>query len=53
VIDACDNIALAYEAVQGEPIVGDEVEIMRLRTQIVSQYMDYKEKLNYIKALFS
>jgi len=52
VIDACDNISLAYEAVQGEPIVGNEVETMRLRTQIASQYMDYKEKLNHIKALF-
>jgi len=53
VIDACDNIALAYEAVQGAPIIGDEAEILWLKTKIASQYMDYKEKLSHMKALFS
>jgi len=51
-MDACDNIALAYEAVQGEPIIGDEAEILRLKTKIASQYMDYKEKLSHVKAMF-
>jgi len=50
VIDACDNITLAYEAVQGEPIVGNEAEILQLKTKITSQHMDYKEKLRHIKA---
>lgn len=53
VLDACDNVALAYEAVQGEPIIGDEAEILRLKTKIASQYMDYREKLSHVKALFS
>lgn len=53
VIDACDNIALAYEAVQGEPIVGEEAEILELKTRIASQYIDYKEKLDQIKALLA
>ncbi len=50
VIDDCDNVALAYEAVQGRPVVGDEAEILWLRTKIASQYMDYKEKISRIKA---
>jgi len=53
VIDSCDNIALAYEAVQGEPIIGKEAEILMLRTKTASQYMDFKEKLNNIKSIFS
>lgn len=53
VIDACDNIALAYEVVQGELIIGDEEESLWLKTKVTSQYIDYKEKLNRIKATFS
>ncbi|MCP8320309.1 MAG: DUF86 domain-containing protein [archaeon] len=53
IIDDCDNIALAYEAVQGEPIIGNDAEILWLKTKITSQYIDYKEKLSYIKAAFS
>ncbi|MGQ9469561.1 MAG: type VII toxin-antitoxin system HepT family RNase toxin [Nitrososphaerales archaeon] len=53
IIDDCDNIALAYESIQGEPIVGNEAEILWLKTKITSQYIDYKEKLSYIKATFS
>lgn len=52
-IDACDNLALAYEAVQGEPIMGDEAEILWLKTKIASQYIDYEEELKHIKATFS
>ncbi len=43
-IDACDNLALAYEAVQGEPIIEDKVEILWLKTRIASQYIDYEKK---------
>lgn len=53
VMDTCDNITLAYEAVQGEPIIGDEAEILRLKTKIASQHIDYKKKLSHIKAIFS
>lgn len=51
VIDACDNITLAYEAVQGKPIVGKEAEILQLKTKIASQYIDYRKKLSYVKGL--
>jgi len=53
VVDDCDNIKLAYEAVQGEPIIGDEAEILRLKTKIASQCIDYEKKLSHIKAIFS
>ena len=53
VMDVCDNITLAYEAVQGEPIIDDEAEILQLKTKITSQYIDYKKKLSHIKAIFS
>lgn len=53
VIDVCDSIALAYEAVQGKPIVGNQAEILQLKTKIVSQYMDYQEKLSKVKALLA
>jgi len=53
VIDACDNIALAHEAVQGKPILGDEAEILQLKTKITSQYMDYNETLSKVKARLS
>jgi len=52
VIDSCDNVALAHEAVQGEPIIGDEAEILMFRTKIASRYMDFKEKLNKSKLCF-
>jgi uncharacterized protein YutE (UPF0331/DUF86 family)/predicted nucleotidyltransferase len=51
VIDICDNIALANEAVQGKPILGKEAEILQLKTNIASQYMDYMEKLRKVKAI--
>lgn len=50
VIDDCDNIALAYEAIQGKPIIGDEVEILNLKTKITSQHMDYNEALGRIRS---
>lgn len=53
VIDACDSIALAYEAVQGKPIVGKAAEILQLKTKIASQYMDYNEKLSKVKTLLA
>ena len=53
VIDVCDSIALAYEAVQGKPILGKEAEILQLKTKIASQCMDYNEKLNKVKALLA
>ena len=51
VIDDCDNLALAYEAVHGKPILGNEVEVLELRTKIASQHMDYLEELKKIKRL--
>ena len=53
VIDGCDRVALAYEAVQGKPILGSQAEILQLKTKIASQYMDYKHKLNKIKAVIA
>lgn len=53
VIDVCDDITLVYEAVQGKPIVGNEAEILQLKTKITSQYMDYNEKLSKVKALLA
>jgi len=50
VIDVCESIALAYEAVQGRPVVGEEAEIIELRTMIASRYMDYEENLGKVKA---
>ncbi|MGC9346100.1 MAG: HepT-like ribonuclease domain-containing protein [Candidatus Bathyarchaeales archaeon] len=50
ILDFCDNINLAYEAIQGKTIVGDEADILWLKTKITSQYIDYKEKLRYIKS---
>jgi hypothetical protein len=49
VLDFCDNLNLAYEAIQGKAIIGDEADIIWLKTKITSQYIDYKEKLLYIK----
>ncbi len=49
ILDFCDNINLAYEAIQGKTIVGDEADTLWLKTKITSQYIDYKEKLHYIK----
>ncbi|MEM2927258.1 MAG: hypothetical protein QXO94_07350 [Candidatus Bathyarchaeia archaeon] len=43
VFDLCDDIALAYKAVWGRPILGEEAEILKFRTKITSQYMDWKE----------
>jgi len=53
VIDDCDNITLAYEAVRGELILGEEDELLELKTKIASQYIDYKERLRHIKALLA
>jgi len=53
ILDDCDSIALAYEATQGKPIVGDEAEILQLKTKIASQYMDYNEKLGKIRSLLT
>lgn len=53
VIDVCDSVALAYEAVQGKPILGNEAEILQLKTRIASQCMDYNEKLSKVKALLA
>ncbi|MBO3802832.1 MAG: DUF86 domain-containing protein [Candidatus Brockarchaeota archaeon] len=50
VLDSCDSVALAYEAVQGKPIMGDDIEILQLKTKIASQYLDYIEKLGMIKS---
>jgi len=51
ILDYCDNIALAYEAIQGKPIIDNEAETLHLKTKITSQYMDYNEKLSKIRAL--
>lgn len=45
VIDVYEDIALAYEAVRGRPVLGEEAEILQLRTKIASQYMDWSERL--------
>jgi hypothetical protein len=50
ILDFCDNLNLAYEAIQGKAIVGDEADTLWLKTKIASQYIDYKEKLHYIKS---
>ncbi len=49
VLDDCDNISLAYEALQGKPILGEEADILELRTRMASQYMDYQVYLQKAK----
>lgn len=53
VIDSCENMALAYKAVHGHPVLGSEAEIVELKTKIASQYMDYDRKLSDIKSLMA
>jgi len=53
IIDDCDNITLAYEATQGKPIIGDEVEILQLKMKIASQFMDYKQELGKIRSILT
>ena len=53
VLDDCDNVSLAYEAIQGKPILGEDADILKLKTKIISQYMDYIEKMSVIKSLLA
>jgi len=49
VLDDCDNISLAYEALRGKPILGDKGEILQLRARTASQYLDYQVYLQKAK----
>jgi len=51
VLDDCDNVALAHEAVQGKPILGDQGEILQLRTRIASLHMDYQFNLDKVRKM--
>jgi predicted nucleotidyltransferase len=53
VLDDCDNVSLAYEAIQGKPIVGEDADILQLKTKIISQYAGYIEKMSMIKSLIA